>query len=263
MNKLFLLIALLCSTISLGQQNGFYGKQVFIDISGVGALPVFANISRDHVYNGSGDRSFLWKDVAGRLSLGFVTTNSSAVALEYGYRSFDFNPVHLGEMNRHYMDQAGVHDEYLGTKSTPIGLLEQDFVVKSIFAPEEGRIPTGLSFEFGVGYSQIQLDNQSTQFAATDSSSAALSAYLLDPRVKTLKGMTIFYGSKLSFPVNKTLLFNFGFRYAYNPLFGKRKFRNMGEETEYWMSPREIWSRVNHRRTLGIITFNVGITICF
>jgi hypothetical protein len=66
----------------------------------------------------------------------------------------------------------------------------------------------------------------------------------------------------MNYPISRQLLFSLGVRYNYAILFRKKDYRNM-EETEYWLSGREIWSRLNQRRQWGIMELGAGLVFCF
>jgi hypothetical protein len=84
----------------------------------------------------------------------------------------------------------------------------------------------------------------------------------VDPKAKNFSGLNFMFGFRMNFPVSKRILFHIGFRYQYAYLLEKKKYRAMNE-SEYWYSPREIWSKVSQRRQFGVISLSGGFTFSF
>lgn len=268
-SSLFLAFVILSLSSMYAQEKGFYGKNTFIQLGMNGQLPVFANVFRSeqgYVAKGNGlKKSYNLIDYGFRISLGAVTSESSAIAFELNQRFYQVDLIRKDEMNRQYIDGSGNQaEEYKSVKMQFMPLSETVFMPKILFSANSERVPAGFNHEIGLGYSIIQLDNKLRfELPFSDSMSVqTVSNHLIDSRVEDLRGLNLMYGFSMNYPLSKSILFNIGFRYQYATLLGKKKFRTY-EQTEDWISGRELWSRINERRQLGIISFGTGFTFCF
>jgi hypothetical protein len=261
---LLLLTAL--SVIVRAQEPGYFGRKTLIEFGAQGQLPVFQNLvtnEKGYVYrSGELHRSYNLKDFSFRGSIGVIVTENAAMALEYSHHFYQVNPLRGGELNRQYTDTGGaLIAQYIRPEVAFLDIQERVIMPKVIYSSFDGRVPAGLSQEIGIGYCMIGITNREPQTAFDGTPDAeTIRKQLIDPEVDELKGMTFLYGLRMNFPVTRSFLINVGVRYNYSWLFSKKDYRKM-EQTESWLSGREIWSRVNQRRQLGIITFGVGGTI--
>lgn len=267
---LFLLMAGVAFSVQ-GQEKGYFRKRTMIELGGMGQLPVFQNIfGQDKGFvekNGILQSSYNLPDVSFRIGIATIAQEKKAYGIEVAQRYYAVNPVKDGEINRQYTNSSGVlQSEFMRAKAAYIPVQELVIMPKVLFSNLSGRVPVGLTQEFGIGYSLIHVKNYHPM-VEVDSLTAAYSAseiqnQFVDNRVEELKGLVFMYGIRMNYPITKSLLFNIGFRYQYDHLLKKKSFRNY-EQTEYWLSGRELWSRINQRRQLGIINFGMGFVVCF
>lgn len=252
------------------QETGYFGKKTFLEISGQAQLPVvYSLINRDKGYVSKGDelhKSYNLKDFGFRGSLGMMFSENAGVAFEYNHHFYQINPLRGGELNRQYIDSTGaLTAEYIQPQVAFLEIQERTFMPKIVFSSFDGRIPAGLTHELGVGYSMIGITNREAEASnGADSvlTGQSISKNLIDADVDEYKGMVFMYGLRMNYPINKSMLFHIGIRYSYSWLFDKKDFRKT-EQTEAWLSGRELWSRINQRRQLGIINLGAGLTFCF
>lgn len=267
-NKLLAVLLLLVAGKFTAQEKGYFGKNTFIEFAGQGQFPLFQNIFAEKGYadkNGTLHKSYDLIDYGFRAALGTIISENVGLAVEYNHRFYQVNPLRGGELNRQYLDGGGnLITEYIRPEVSFFQVQERLFMPKIIFTPGNGRVPAGLTQEFGIGYSMISIKNNAGVAYTPDGihTSESIRENLLDPSVGELKGLTYMYGLRMNYPVTKSFLLHIGVRYSYSTLLNKKSYRKQ-ELSEAWTSQREIWSRVNQRRQLGIVTFGIGGTLCF
>jgi hypothetical protein len=268
MKTKYILLAVLAvlSTIAQAQEPGYFGKKTLIEFGAQGQLPLFQNLvtgEKGYIYtSGELQESYNLKDFSFRGSIGTIVSENAAMALEYSHHFYQVNPLRGGELNRQYVDTSGaLIAQYIRPQVAFLDIQERVVMPKVIYSSFEGRVPAGLTQEIGIGYCMISITNREPQTAFSGTPDAeTIRKQLVDPEVAELKGMAFMYGLRMNFPVTRSFLINVGVRYNYSWLFNKKGYRKM-EQTEAWLSGREIWSRINQRRQLGIITFGIGGTI--
>ncbi|AEA44259.1 hypothetical protein [Fluviicola taffensis] len=259
-----LLFFCLCSN---AQEVGYYGKRVFLEIDGQGQIPVLQAIFGERkgytFHNGSPKRSFNLIDLAYRASLNIAITERVGFGLEFSQRFYAVNLEAIDEITRSFKDSSGsLISQYLPAKVSYLPIRETVFMPRVLIALNDGRIPCGFASEIGIGYSLIQLPNKDLDIALDSEFSGlqtSVKEQLIDPKGDDFQGMVFMYGFRMNYAINKRVLFHIGFRYQYALQFGKKKYRRM-EESEYWFSPRETWSKINLRRQLGIFSLGTGLT---
>ena len=264
--KGILLCMVCCASWLNAQEVGYYGKRIFLEIDGQGQIPLLQNIfgeRKGYVYKkGELHSSYNLLDLGYRASLNIAVTESVGFGVEFSQRFYRVNLQSIDELTRNYRDTSGnMVQEYLAGRVAYLPVMETVFMPKVQIALNDGRIPCGFASEIGVGYSLIQFQNRDLAVELNDSAVSLLSVQerLLDSRAEEFRGLVFMYGFRMNYPLTKRILFHIGFRYQYAFLFNKRKFRRM-DESEYWFSGREMWSKVNMRRQLGILSFGTGLT---
>lgn len=259
---------LLVVSLAKAQEEGYYGRRIFWEIDGQGQIPLLQNIfgeRKGYVSGKSGLRSsYNIPDLAYRTSLNVAITESVAFGLEFSQRFYRVNLQSVDELTRNFKDTSGnMIAQYLNARVAYLPIRETVFMPRVLVALNDSRVPCGFASEIGIGYSLIQFpDRQPVVETINPNESSVLPAvkeHLLDSRAEEFKGMVFMYGFRMNYPITKRILFHVGFRYQYALQFGKKKYRRM-DESEYWFSAREIWSKVNLRRQLGIFSFGTGLT---
>ncbi|MNK24677.1 hypothetical protein D3C87_429890 [compost metagenome] len=267
--KMLLFCLLLLVSHAKAQEAGYYGRKIFVEIDGQGQIPLLLNLfgeSKGYVSkNGTLNSSYNLLDLAYRGSLNVAITERVGFGLEFSQRFYKVNLQSVDELTRNFKDSAGTMiTEYVGAKVSYLPIRETIFMPRLLVSLNDSRVPCGFSSEIGVGYSLIQFPGNNLSVELTEPHNSIqlpdVKEKLLDSRAEEFRGMVFMYGFRMNYPINKRLLFHIGFRYQYAMQFGKKKFRRM-DESDYWFSGREIWSKINTRRQLGIINFGTGLTI--
>lgn len=259
---------LICAFHSKAQEVGYYGHRIFLELDGQGQIPLLQNIFGERKgyvsKNGSLNSSYNLLDLGYRASLNIAITEPVGFGIEFSQRFYRVNLQSNEEITRNYTDSAGVMiTEYLNAKVAYLPIRETVFMPKIIVSLNDSRVPCGFASEIGVGYSLIQFPNRDLDLELSNSSipdqTTQVKEKLLDSRAEEFRGLVFMYGFRMNYPISKRVLFHIGFRYQYAFQFNKKKFRRM-DESEYWFSGREMWSKVNLRRQLGIFSFGTGLT---
>lgn len=270
-NKLLLFFILIAVVVG-AQESGFYGKKMVFEYKFIGQIPVFQNVfgeSKGYVLKSNQlQSSFNIPDYSFSLSLTALKDENKGYGFEFITRNYQFNPLKNNEINRQYVLNGSnqLVTENISAKVAYIPLNEFVIMPKMVMTSDQSRLPVGFSNEFGLGYSITRITNThpAIDFDTTNSnySIAEVQANFMDIRAEELKGLVFMYGLKMNYPLTKSLLFSFGFRYQMHYLFNKKNFQKM-EETSAWMSGREIWSRINQRRQWGFFNAGLGLIYCF
>lgn len=264
-----LLFCLLLSAFSSNSQEvGYYGRRIFLELDGQGQIPLLQNVFGEPKgfvsKNGSLKSSYNLPDLAYRASLNIAITETVGFGIEFSQRFYQVNMQSNDEITRSFKDSSGnTVSEYLIAKVAYLPIRESVFMPKVLISLNDSRVPCGFASEIGVGYSLIQFPNRNLDLELlnpqTPDQTSEVKERLLDSRAEEFRGLVLMYGFRMNYPITKRVLFHIGFRYQYAIQFSKKRFRRM-EESEYWFSGREMWSKVNFRRQVGIFSFGTGLT---
>lgn len=265
---LLVCLSLLVISQSKAQEPGYYGRKIFLEIDGQGQIPVLLNVfgeSKGYTSkNGTLHSSYNLLDLAYRGSLNVAITERVGFGVEFSQRFYHVNLQAVDELTRNFRDTSGnMITQYADAKVAYLPIRETVFMPRLLVSLNDSRVPCGFSSEIGVGYSLIQFPMRDLDVEVADPSNpiqvGAIKEKLLDSKAEEFRGMVFVYGFRMNYPLTKRLLLHVGFRYQYAFQFGKKKYRSM-DESEYWFSAREIWSKVNTRRQFGIMNFSTGLT---
>lgn len=268
MKRALLFGLLLLASFSNAQEVGYYGHRIFLELDGQGQLPLIQNIfgeRKGYVSKKGGlNSSYNLLDLSYRGSLNIAITESVGFGIEFSQRFYQVNLQSVDEITRNFKDSAGTMSyEYQNAKVEYLPIRETIFMPRLLVSLNDSRVPCGFASELGIGYSLIQLPNKNLEVELLDPVTPEHTEHvkdkLLDFRAEEFRGLVFMYGFRMNYPITKRILFHIGFRYQYALQFGKKKFRRM-DESEYWFSAREVWSKVNLRRQLGIFSFGTGLT---
>lgn len=266
--KTILFCLLLCASFSNAQEVGYYGRRIFLELDGQGQIPLLQNIFGERKgyvsRKGTLNSSYNLLDVGCRASLNIAVTETVGFGVEFSQRFYRVNLQSRDEITRNYKDSSGAMiAEYLSAKVAYLPIRESIFMPKVLISLNDSRVPCGFASEIGIGYSLIQFPDRDLDVELMDpqfpGQTAQVKEKLLDSEAEEFRGLVFMYGFRMNYPLTKRILFHVGFRYQYAFQFNKKRFRQM-EESEYWFSGREIWSKVNMRRQLGIFSFGTGLT---
>lgn len=267
--RIILVFCLVCTWGANAQEPGYYGRRIFLELDGQGQIPLLQNLFGEHKgyvsKNGTLNSSYNLLDMGYRASLNAAVTEYVGFGVEFSQRFYNVNLQSIDELTRGFTDSNGTQvAQYLPAQVAYLPIRETVFMPRVLISLNDSRIPCGFASEIGIGYSLIQFPSRNLQVELLQTQdpaqTAAVKEKLMDPDAEEFRGLNFVYGFRMNYALTKRILFHVGFRYQYAFQFGKKKFRRM-EESEYWFSGREIWSRVNMRRQLGIFSLGTGLTI--
>lgn len=271
MNRyLLVLVVFICCNSVFSQQNGYYGRKLFLEIDGQGQFPVLQTIFGENFgYRIKGNtlhKSVNFVDVAFRASVNYTFSKRFALGFEFSQRYYQLNPQSIPEITRDYRNENGdLISEYIPAKVPYFDINESVFMPRVLYSINDAQIPCGFASEWGIGYALVNVPRNNAKLVLNESNEQLTAQVLerfVDPKAKNFSGLNFMFGFRMNFPVSKRILFHIGFRYQYAYLLEKKKYRAMNE-SEYWYSPREIWSKVSQRRQFGVISLSGGFTFSF
>lgn len=266
--KLLFVCCLLSASFIQAQEAGYYGRRIFLEIDGQGQFPLLQNIFGERKgyvsQKGTLQSSYNLLDLSYRASLNMAVSEYVGFGLEFSQRFYRVNLQSVDELTRNFKDSSGtMTTQYLNARVGYLPIRETIFMPRVLVSLNDSRVPCGFASEIGVGYSLIQFPDRDLAVETVNPNESSVlpsvKEHLLDSRAEEFRGMVFMYGFRMNYPITKRILFHIGFRYQYALQFGKKKYRRM-DESEYWFSGREIWSKVNLRRQLGIFSFGTGVT---
>lgn len=269
-NKWILIFFVCFINLGYGQKLGYYGNRFFVDIDAQAQLPlvqtIFGGNSGYVEQKGQFVEQRNWKDFGLRASFNYVATKKMAFGIEISQRYYNINPLYIREITRSYKDSDNTQIvEHLPATVTFFSVNETNFMPRFLFSWKDANLPIGFSSEIGLGYSLIHLSSVRSKVKLDPQapySSNEVKEKLIDPKAQNFQGANAMFGIRLNFPLTKHVLFHVGFRYQYAMMLQKKKYRT-SSDSEFWFSPREMWSKTNERRQLGIFSFGTGFTFTF
>jgi hypothetical protein len=191
--------------------------------------------------------------IAGQFT--YLTNSRVSFGVNYMYYNSDIKRTAFEYDYADYSSAAIIQGEDMKFKTitiTPIISISSEELMK----------PVGLTHEFGIGFTKSTLVDKDYHFYRTDGST------VIDTNVHyfkgtEFKGISLMYTLKLSKPISKNVVFNFGVRYALN--FGNENGRNAKTEglTEsgYYNSYYFFESDATHGLNRNFINILTGLTL--
>jgi hypothetical protein len=248
------------------QNSGLYGNKNYIEISGLGYYPLFANAFNKSSYpelkyfklknntlNETKDRF----NYGFRVTLGTAIKRNFGLAVEGGISYMNIpTPVSFRTPNYYYYT---VHHEMLDVRTISI-------LPKIEFTKEGGLLPIGLSHQIGFGYFINQIVDRdyvyqlvSGQQVLTQQEIATIGERFVNTERK-YKGYTLLYSFTIRTPITKSIMINYGIRYTLN-LLNQDKSLPYVDANLY--SARDVQFQLRRRQLTNFLTFNLGATFAF
>lgn len=254
------------SLFSYSQATGFFGKKNFVDIG--------INVHNPFIYNIKNQldntRTYLNKDgeleeKSPILSFGYaisynrVVTNNLAFGLEW--QQSNFNIATFPEFSNNYINHK---IEMLGVRKTTV-------LPKIEFSYNNALLPIGVSNQIGFGFSSyapkerdyigfINSFDDNYDFINTDITKD--NYYDFDN--KSIKGYLFLYKLTMRIPINKYLLYHFGFRYTFNFVRASLyDFYSAETNQDYVLSRSSVNQSIKIKENRSLFFFDTGITIAF
>ena len=271
MRFLFFSLLLTTSAISFAQNSGLYGKKRFLEVNGLGYMPIIGWFAADlnEVYKKEGNLLLQGKDIINygfRLNLGTTVKRNVALSIEFGYDYANIN-------SQEYINVPGTDDwgySYTAQYYIQHEMLDVNSMVimpKIEITKDGGLLPLGLNHQIGIGYtSSIVKDRdylyKTSGFNYENFTPSEDPETLIENLVnfdQKFKGYSFLYAFNVRTPVTKSLLINYGLRYTLNltqmsPTYSPG---NFGIEST------DVASLIRRMRLTNVITFNLGLTFAF
>ena len=266
----FLLFIVISTTFlfnSFSQVNGYFGKKNFIDFGIDIHMPIVYNFntqSESYSYN------FINKDgkmpilnTGFHLSYSKVITRNMALGIEGVFSSFKIAPFN---QNDYYY--TNLNTELLGVRKSTI-------IPKIEFSYSDALLPIGLSNQIGFGfnsYNAVERDYSGNVYYYDEMNyNTELTPVTKDnlydfKNGNSIKGYTILYKLTMRIPINKYILYHFGFRYTFNfvPNFNLFMPNNsIVEPHDYILSNEDFRFSIKRKENRSLVMFETGLTFAF
>ncbi len=252
-----ILLFILITGVCRAQHSGFFGKKNYIEIIGVGSVPVIDNVfSKNNTpYKANGSQLIEvrdWFEGGIRLAIGHSVNNQLGLGIEVG---MDFQNV--APPQNHYGFAPG--SDYI-IKHELLDLRTISIIPKIEFTNADGLLPIGLNHQIGFGYTSTKVvdKNYVLKFNGTIGATETLKLAPIEDR---FRGFVIFYALNMRTAVTKHLMLNYGIRYSVNGMIALLEPTNIS--TGYQVSRFEIAQVIRGRRFRSLLTFNLGLSVPF
>ena len=212
-------LPLLFVSSMVNAQTTYYGHKVGIDFNFIGRKPLFNRTLENWLEKQSADENIRYKgkrlEQYSNYDWGFVggltlySRRKASFAVQFTYYKSDVSRNFTG----YYYDETN-DVEYNGST-----MVNEDMKFKSMtimpvlsLTSEELIKPIGLTHEFGVGFMTSSLVDKDYHFR-TDGN-IYVDQDIMYNKKHTYKSACIMYGLKLSKPISKNIVMNFGLRYS-------------------------------------------------
>jgi hypothetical protein len=251
------------SLYSYSQATGYFGKKNFVDIGINVHNPFIYNIKNQldntTTYlnkNGELEEKSPLLNFGYAISYNRVITNNLAFGLEW--HQSNFNVATFPESSFNYQI------EMLGIRKTTV-------IPKIEFSYNNALLPIGVSNQIGFGvssYTPRERDYIGYTYSLDDNYDFVMTDITKDNYYdfdnKSIKGYLFLYKLTMRIPINKFLLYHFGFRYTFN--FVKSSFYDFySTETssDYILSRSSVNQSIKYKENRSLFFFDTGITIAF
>ena len=264
-NLSILILTFLILSNSYSQVNGFFGKKNYIDFGVDFHSPLLYNFYSS--LNNSSNNTELRN-----VNYGFHTTysrviqNNIALGVEGGLSYFSVSP-----------DIFNLSSNYFHPNLDALGISKLSIMPKFEFAYNDALLPIGVSSQIGIGfnfYKAIDKNYTGTISYYNDFGNAVISNVSKDnyfdySNQETTKGYTVMYKLTMRIPINKSLLYHFGFRYTFNfvpsssNIFSDYSQSVAEFNSDYILTHSDIEYAIKAKENRSLIMFETGVTFAF
>lgn len=248
----------------ISQNNGFIGKKNIVSLDARFYVPMIYNVLRnqeqDNHFKADGDnfqpaRNLLSTGL--NLTLGRTLSNKFAVYVQVSQLNYKIN---IGDE-----DGSGNNQNYI-LKSTYFAGRARGIMPIIEFSGTNSILPVGVSHQIGIGFYSHSIIDKDYLILVSNASWNNTSQKLDEETLydyENYRVRTRSYMYKLNFrlPINRRMLWNFGFRYNLNYTELAAKFKSYTENY--------IFSELNHRdfvrksQATNITSIETGVTFVF
>lgn len=276
-------VALLSMTTGFAQVKGYYGKKAFVELNGLGAVPVINNLSADYGYFvKSGKTLITGKDKfnAGfNVNVGITMNYQSAISFNVGYSYFNME----GPTNLYYYEGSNNSFQAIPVKFENLRVRSLVLMpVLQISTSRSAMTPVGFSHELGFGIVRSKVLDKDYRYignANSDGSfyhngaykdviefmdSVSLENGSLINYDQVYKGFVLMYGINMRTPVSKQLAIHYGLRYTVNLVTNNQWYDYNGKIKSFESALfDQIANSMRITRMRSIISLQLGVTYVF
>ncbi|MDH4473503.1 MAG: hypothetical protein QE487_12920 [Fluviicola sp.] len=285
MKKLLILlcIAVLSTTTIVGQDKGYYGKKAFVEITGLGAIPMINNLDADYgYYVKSGTTITSGKDkfnTGFNVNIGITLNPQNALSFSAGYSYFNIE----GPTNLYYYEPQ--YNSYMAIPVKFENLKVRSLVLMPIIqfsTKRHAMLPVGFSHELGFGivrskvvdndYRYTGNANQDGSFYHNGTSKDVIEFMDSVSTVngdlinydQVYKGFIVMYGLNMRTPISKQLAIHYGLRYTLNLAANNQWYDYNGPISSYESALNDqLANSIRITRLRSIISLQLGLTYLF
>ena len=271
MRFLFFSLLFTTSTVSFAQNTGLYGKKRFLEVNGLGYVPIIGWFAADlnDVNKKEGNLLLPGKDIINygfRLNLGIAVKRNIALSLEFGYDHANIRPFNSirvdGIDNWGYSTTASYYFEH-----EMLDVHTMNIMPKIEFTKEGGLMPLGLNHQIGIGFTSSSIQDKdylykTSGFNYENFTPSEDPEKLIENLVnydQKFKGYSFLYAFNVRTPITKSLLINYGLRYTLN----LAQMSQTYSPGNFGMESIDVASLIRRMRLTNVITFNLGLTFAF
>lgn len=273
--RFFLILFLLISKISFGQNDGLYGRNFCVDLGITAWTPVFANNlssydqSQYRIKNGTLTKGKDLFDYGFKISISQAVKSHVGIGIDFGK---DFSSLAVDTYQTRTNDSLMLERIKV---NYPHIQMETWYVIPKIeLTSRNGLLPVGLNHQLGIGWNSTRLIDNNYAFEITHPYYFLSSDFTIDPKLsdtanfsdefydfnnKPETGIVFLYGLNIRTPLSKHLLLSYGIRYTYN-FYPKSRY-NGTRESGFWYTREEVYEDIRKERSLSIISFSLGLAL--
>lgn len=275
MKTILTISILLLGFTSIGQNTGLYGKRKYIEINGLGNIPLFGwwinNSANNYYYKKSGTNSLTegkdYFNYGYRIALGIAGKGMIGFGLEFGQEFFNIAAPIYGSY--YYTDPWSGYAYYqnIGVMHEALEVKTMSIIPKLEFTSSGANLPVGINHQIGLGYTTTQIiekdyflkiDQDDVSYFASSADSSNFVNNFIDYN-KKYRGYTFLYNFNIKTPISKKVMINYGIRYTLNI----RNWRESFASSNSSWSPDDISRTIGRYRIANFLTFNLGASYSF
>ncbi len=254
---LFCLTFILTANLSAQTTTGFFGKRFLIEGSGSGYFALFSKF--DRYFDHSLDLAHDGFDPGFKAQVSYVINDRFMLGFELAQHAVNVVGPRWYRGNYNNVSPTFIVHEQLGT-------IARDYNLKFEIGSQGNLFPSGLSHQFGVGYSTMRIVNKDYTYqfllpqevTNIQAASAEVEATISEYAKNAIKGFNLFYEIHMRTPITKWLLLSYGYRV--NLFVMERAYIN---NVLSYDSGYPLQSAMRERRMKNFSSANIGLAFIF
>lgn len=267
--KLIIFVLLSCfGTTITHAQNGFLGRKNTLELSGMINIPILSgSFNEDNYYvRGTELRARKdWFDFGARLQYSRLIKSRFAIGLSTYLKSYEvfadrsFKSSFVNVLIGNYTQNTNIRAQ--GTR-----IHTYSFLPTFIFTPNGSVNGTGISHEFGIGYSFSRVRERAYYYSLNETTSLTenwtpADIYILEADWTRYHSLTLQYGVHLRIPITNYLHMKFGSTCLIN-VYRRPDFDEVSEPQVGFFSHRALFFNLQRENAFSW-NANAGLVYCF